>query len=59
MARTQLDIQMHAVSQPRKPGKKSILENNERDHPKKEVVIKTIECPPDVNPGKELKKNVS
>ena len=50
---------MHAISQPRKPGKKSILENNDRDHPKKAVVIKTIECAPDVNPGKELKKKMS
>ena len=48
---------MHAISQPRKPGKKSILENNGRDHPKKEVVIKTVKCPPNINPGKEeLKK---
>ena len=50
---------MHAISQPRKPGKKSILENNDRDHPKIAVVIKTIECAPDVNPGKELKKKMS
>lgn len=59
MARTQLDIQMHAISQPRKPAKKSILENNERDHPKKEVVIKTIKCPSNVNPGKEELKKMS
>lgn len=50
---------MHAISQPRKPAKKSILENNERDHPKKEVVIKTIKCPSNVNPGKEELKKMS